>query len=120
MDLELQPLSLDVGSTTAPREPFGPPLSFDDVVVAEDGTFTVDIGALSVAGATNPITGSDLELENIVFSGDVLDEDTFCGAFDGQVTVPIAVDLSGSTFAAIGVLDTTPANLPATFPLGCP
>jgi hypothetical protein len=118
MDVELQALTLDVGSTTTPRLSFGDPVDYLGVEVAADGSFSFVVGAISIPGPTNPINGIDVEFDNVVLQGQVLDEDASCGAIEGDVTSPVQSDLAGSTFAAVRVADT--ADLPETFPLGCP
>jgi hypothetical protein len=119
VDVELQPLALDEGSTTSPRTFFGQPLAFPDVPVAADGTFSIDIGPLTIAAETNPIIAIDAEVEMAVFDGQVLDADTLCGTFGGDVVSPIMQSLDGSTFGAIRVLATDPDSLPAAFPSSC-
>ncbi|MCA9699577.1 MAG: hypothetical protein KC431_18770, partial [Myxococcales bacterium] len=61
-----QPLSLDVGSKTAPREFVGDELCYPDIAVDADGNFEIDMGTVQVTGAANPITGSDIEATLIV------------------------------------------------------
>ena len=118
MDLVLQPLALDVGSTTTPRTPFGEALVYDDVIVDPDGSFSLDLGVLQVAGATNPITGSDVTTTAAI-DGAIVDIDNACGDLSGMVSVPIAYDLAGSTFAMVRIPDPDPDSLPAVFPGGC-
>jgi hypothetical protein len=120
VDVELQPLALDQGSTTMPRTFFGPPLVFMGIPVAADGTFTVDVGPLSVAAETNPIVLLDAQADNVVMNAQILDVDDVCGTVDGDLVAPIAASLAGSTFAAVRVPDTMPASLPVVFPLACP
>jgi hypothetical protein len=118
MDVVLQPLALDVGSTTSPRTAFGETFAFDDVVVDPDGTFSLDLGVLEIAGETNPLTGSDA-VADVVLDGTVADADNLCGDLTGQVTSPIEVDLAGSTFAMLRIDDTDPDLLPVVFPNAC-
>lgn len=104
----LQPLSLDIGQTGGPQVPFGDPFVFTDVPVV-DGAFTLDFGEILLAGATNPITGSDITA-SIVLTGHVQDADSFCGDASGTVTAPLMTTIDGSTFAAVRVsgLDALP------------
>ena len=118
MDLVLQPLALDVGETTEPRTAFGDTLEYDGVVVAPDGTFTLDLGELAVAGETNPITGNDV-VTTALIEGEILDADDLCGDLSGMVTSPLALDLAGSTFAMTRIDAPDPDALPAVFPVGC-
>jgi len=113
LDVELQPLSLDVLSTTMPREFVGDviPLSFP---VDESGGFTADLGELAVTGAANPITGSDI-VATLTLTGAIQDENVYCGIAEGDVTVPTAIPLAGSTFAAVRINPEDAMN-PAALP----
>lgn len=115
LDVSLQPLTLDQGSTTTPRLPLGNPLVINDVEVDADGTFTLVIGDLAVAAATNPITASDVSAQNIVLQGQLVDDDNWCGTMTGDLVVPIPLDLNGSTFGAVA----TDGMLPNVFPTEC-
>jgi hypothetical protein len=115
LDVSLQPLTLDVGSTTSPRLPFGPAIDIDDVEVAADGTFEIVIPVLDVAAETNPITGSDATAMDVVLTGQIVDEASWCGTMDGDLTMPIESPLTGSTFAGTAFED----DLPLVFPWEC-
>ncbi|MBX7080098.1 MAG: hypothetical protein K1X88_12960 [Nannocystaceae bacterium] len=115
LDLSLQQLTLDVGSTTSPREPIGAPIVIDDVPVAADGSFSFAIAGLDIPGEANPITGSDLTLSNLEFDGQIVDADNWCGDLTGMVIAPLMLDLSGSTFAGSRV----DGDLPLAFPSSC-
>lgn len=99
----LQPLSLDVGATTTPRMPVGDPLHFV-TPLDPDGYFRLDLGYLYVMGAANPITGADIEA-TVVIEGTAMSRALWCGAASGSVTVPLDLDLTGSTFAFTPVYD---------------
>lgn len=116
LDVELQPLTLDVGSTTDPRLPFGPPIVIDDVAVAADGTFSIQIPVLDVAGETNPITGGDATAQNVVLDGTIMADDFWCGSMDGDLTAPLMTPLTGSTFAGTAIVM---GVLPNVFPWSC-
>lgn len=118
MDIDFQPLSLDVGSTTAPREFVGDVIEVNDIPVDETGSFTADLGTLTVTGAANPITGSDITA-TLVLQGNIRSEDFWCGSVTGNVSSPIDLDLQGSTFAAVRVPGTDPASLPAAVIFTC-
>ena len=121
LDIELQPLSLNVLATTEPREYTGEviPLSFP---VDEAGAFMADLGEVAVTGAANPITGSDI-VATLMLTGAIQDENVYCGIVNGMVTVPANIDLTGSTFAAIRIEPEdamNPAALPDPPVGGCP
>jgi hypothetical protein len=118
VSLQLQPLTLDVGSTTSPREPLGEAIVVPGVLIGADLSFQLPIGSLFAAGPTNPITGSDIQMEDVAMSGTVLGPDDLCGTAGGSVVSPIAASIDGSDFAMVRVED--PMQLPETFPFGCP
>jgi hypothetical protein len=120
VDVEMQPLALDTGSTTTPRTFFGPPLVFPGIPVTPDGTFAVPVGILDVAAETNPLFFTDAQANNVNFSVQVLDADALCGTVTGFLVFPIASPLDGTTLAAVRVADVMPAGLPAVFPVACP
>jgi hypothetical protein len=64
----------------------------------EDGTFDVDVGDVEVGGEANPVSGLDI-LAYLTLSGRVDSEDFFCGNIGGDLVLPIAIPLEGSTFA---------------------
>lgn len=119
LDLTLQPLSLNPGSRTEPREPIGDPISLPGIEVMADGSYVADIGEVMVTGLANPITGGDIVAQLIVM-GNIQNVDLTCGSVEGAVTAPISADLAGSTFATQRVDDTSPAALPVDFLTGCP
>lgn len=103
IDIELQPLSLEIGKVLVPRMPVGEPLVFKDIPVI-DGKYTVDAGETMVTGAANPITGSDITA-TLVLAAEVRDSDFVCGAVTGMVTSPLMTTVDGSTFAAVRLAD---------------
>lgn len=118
VSLQLQPLTLDAGSTTMPREPLGEAIVVPGVLIGPDLSFDLPIGSLFAAGPTNPITGSDIQMEDVAMSGTVLGPDDLCGTAGGSVVSPIFASIDGSEFAMVRVDD--PTQLPETFPFGCP
>ena len=115
IDLTLQWLSLDVGSTTEPRELVGDVYFYPGVPIAPDGSFVWDTGVILVPGEANPITGSDLVVSASMAA--YLEGSPYCGSVGGQVTSPIMVPLDGSTHAMTTVEDET--TLPLDFPMSC-
>ena len=119
---DLQPLSLEQGSVTTPREPVGDLINVEPVPVDEGGSFEIgSLGTLMVTGMANPITGSDIVAE-VSLTGNILSEDIYCGQAAGMVTEPLPLELAGSTFAALRIDATDPASLPDenTILLRCP
>jgi hypothetical protein len=117
VDLTLQFLSLDQGSTTSPRQPVGDVYAYAALPVDGTGTFYWDTGVILIPGAANPITGSDLVVSiqaNVVPVG----TPAYCGPVGGLVTSPIEVPLDGSTHAMTAISEVT--NLPLDFAVDCP
>lgn len=96
VNLSMQPLS---GMDQA--TPVGEPIVRNDLAVAADGTFDWDFGQVTVAGAANPLTFSDIEA-TLQAQGTLCTQspDFICGTITGIVTKPLNMfDLSnGSTF----------------------
>lgn len=107
VEMNLQPLSLDVGATTVPRMPVGDSLTIGPVPVDASGSFELPImEPVMVTGAANPITGADI-VATLNLSGSIQSADLFCGTVTGAVTEPIDLDLMGSTFGAVRLTDVT-------------
>lgn len=117
LTMSMQPLSLDKGSTTSPRQPVGEALLLEDIPVSPDGAFSIDLGEVMVTGAANPITGSDI-VAVLTVGGFIQDMDFFCGKANGTLTAPFEISLDNSTFGAVRV--TGIDALPETFALKCP
>ena len=114
VSLDIQPLSLDVMSTTEPREEVGESIAVD--TMATEGRFTVDFGVTMVTGEANPITGSDITAD-LALEANVRSEDYWCGIVTGDVQSPIQAPLDGSTFAATRLADRS--ERPEEFAVKC-
>lgn len=115
IDLRLQWLSLDVGDTTAPREPVGDPVEYLGIPVADDGSFTWETGELMIPGQANPITGAPLLIDAVA---EVVPAGApYCGFITGELLSPIFASLDGSTHA---MTEVDPDALPEEFPVQCP
>jgi len=113
-DLVLQWLSLDIGSTTSPRELVGDPYAYN-VPVDGSGTFFWDTGVILIPGAANPLTGEDLVVSiqaNVVPVGNP----AYCGEAGGTILMPVEASLDVSTHA----MTVVEGALPIEFPIGCP
>jgi hypothetical protein len=118
IDLDFQPLTTDADDE--PRTAIGDAFSVSDVPYAEDGTFSAELGEVVVPGRANPITGAEI-IATVQLSARTQADDAgagaiVCGDVSGMVTVPLPLDLTGSTFGA------TPADEPEQVEplLGCP
>jgi hypothetical protein len=115
LSLCLQPLSLEQGKVTVPRQPIGEPLCFTDLPIA-DTQFTIDAGTVMVTGMANPITGANITA-TLKMSGTVKDADFYCGTVTGEVLDPPIGSIDGSTFAAVRLADKT--VLPTDVVINC-
>jgi hypothetical protein len=118
IDLTFQPLTTD--DDDEPRVAIGDAIDVADVPYASDGTFSADLGEVTVPGRANPITGSDIiatvQLMASTQAGDSGTGGVVCGQVTGMVSVPLSIDLAGSTFGA--VLADEPQDIEPL--LGCP
>lgn len=115
VDLTLQWLSLDPGSTTSPRQPVGDMYAYPAIPVEADGSFVWGIGVVLIPAAANPITGSDTVVALTVAAREELNP--YCGEVGGLVMSPIEQPIDGSTHAMTAVTD--PLALPVDFPVSC-
>jgi len=117
VDVRLQSLSLDVGSTTSPRQLVGDVIVADELRFDDVGNFGLRTDELLVPAEANPITGSAIMAMNVRLTG-MGTATTSCGTVEGDVVTPIQTSLVGSTFAAVPI--TSVADLPLEFPSACP
>lgn len=114
-NLTLTPLSLDVGSTTAPRQPVGEPKILFGVPLTIDAGFDIYTGPMVIPGAANPISATEVTVD-ILLSG-MPGGNPYCGNVSGSVTAPAPQDLAGSTFGTEKVNGVD--SLPTTFATSC-
>jgi hypothetical protein len=117
VDLTLQWLSLDIASTTTPRQPVGDVYSYPGLAVDPSGTFYWDTGIILIPAAANPVSGEDFVVSiqaNVVPLG----MPAYCGVAGGTVTSPMPIPLDGSTHAMTEVPSV--ATLPVDFAIACP
>jgi hypothetical protein len=113
MQWRLQPLAAEDRTT-----PVGSAIDFEPFTVNSDGTFLADPGPLTVTGEANPITKGNPITADIDLSGEFCGvEDFYCGAVGGEVTSPLTLPLTGSTFTLSKV--TTPDTYPEPPPINC-
>lgn len=113
IEVRVEPLSLDLGSTTEPRERLEGS-GFVTAVDEPDGAYILRFPPdYDLEGAANPITGSDIVVGGLVLSTPTT-PDALCGIADGMLVSPISQPLTGSTFSAIPIAD--PNQLPVDFP----
>jgi hypothetical protein len=103
IDLGFQ--SLTTSQDSQPRTPIGDPFRVDYLPYPEDGTFSADLGEVTVPGRANPITGSDIVAQVQLLASARMGDDElpqhFCGEVSGMVIRPVPFDLAGSTFGAV-------------------
>ncbi|HET6581989.1 MAG TPA: hypothetical protein VFG69_01055 [Nannocystaceae bacterium] len=115
LTMTLQPLSLDQGSMTAPRQPVGAVL--EPTIDFMTPAFSAQLDDAMIPGAANPISGDDIA-GAITLVGSLAGAGTPCGQAEGMLTAPAAMDLSGSTWAATPVSSID--DLPESFASSCP
>lgn len=105
--LAFQPLSID--DDAMPRVPVGERFEVNDVPYQEDGSFSAELGEVTVPARANPISGSDIVATVAVHAvARPMSDDhpaLFCGDATGMVTVPLELDLAGSTVGAVAADD---------------
>lgn len=104
IDMSIQPLTVtDVDNNKKPdRKPSGNPIIAKGVAVDKTGNFSVDLGVQTVAGDTNPISGSDIT-SSLKLVGSIRSKDRMCGSLEGMLMKPFPADIKGSTFGAVRV-----------------
>lgn len=86
VEVTFTPLSLDMGSTTDPREALD---EYGFTITASIGSgpaVQLDLGELQIPGEANPITGSDI-VSTLILSASTA-AGGLCGTADGMVTLP--------------------------------
>lgn len=96
VSFDIQPLQVSDKKT-----PVGDPLVGGPFPIQADGSFVADFGAIKVAGAANPISGSELET-TVTLTGAAgalcKPADFVCGDVSGIVSKPLTnYDLSGGS-----------------------
>lgn len=90
--------ALDGTLRTDTSDPGAPAAGVFSTEVDDGGLFEVVIIGLVAEGS--------LTVEaDVALLGQILDEDTFCGAADGAVFAPLALSLTGTTFGAVRIAD---------------
>lgn len=109
---------MDCPRTRLEGDPIGP----FPVLAGDDDTFFVDLGALTLPGAANPITGRNISLE-VSMTGRRLVTGNLCGDLSGQITAPIVAPLTPDLdhFGAVRLAEgQAPEDYPGALLLGCP
>jgi hypothetical protein len=66
--------------------------------LAADGAFSAGLNAVTIPGAANPLSGTELQVD-ATLTGKVCGQAAFyCGDGDGNITKPIPLSLTGSTW----------------------
>ena len=92
LELSIQPLKVvnrNPPPTVTLADAVGPQLAAPPANVESSGRFRLELGTVNVAGAANPITGSDVEIVGAFLDGRFA-EARFCARLGGQVTKPAA------------------------------
>ncbi len=115
--VELRALSLDLDSTTEPREEIGPMLNYE--LTVSDWSFDLLIEELSVLPEADPLDAEGFLLEDLELTGSFSSYSSWCGDTDGSYVFsdPYNVEPLFSTFAAIRLASRD--ERPLDFPLSC-
>lgn len=98
------------------KTPIGDPISAGPVVVEANGHYRLPLSGVSIPGAANPISGSDIAVD-LELSGNLCGPpESFCGTFNGEVSQPIQLPLDGSTFTLRPVVN---GDIPEPPPIDC-
>ncbi|HEY2748698.1 MAG TPA: hypothetical protein VGL86_28960 [Polyangia bacterium] len=100
MDVTATPIPLHARLWLATADPdTDAPLVETDSIVAADGTFDLDAEPLVLAAGATPGLNTAVDA-NVVLHAATQSPSAWCGSATGDVVEPLALDLSGSTFAA--------------------
>lgn len=90
VEAKLTPLK--VGAKTVNDTVGDPEVSATGTI--EGGKFTLSVGTVKVSGTANPISGSDIELNNAVFQAVINSKEEILAELDGKLVKPLMQDLS--------------------------
>lgn len=94
IDLSLQPLLASDRMT-----PVGAAVTVKGLAVATDGSFSWDLGTLTIDKDANTVTPGSTLVTTVVLEGEACKKADFvCGTLSGNVSEPIDYPLVGSTF----------------------
>lgn len=127
--LKLTPLKLGPNNgpppTVSKDQTVGTTYSITDSPTNAQGVYFGALGTVTVPGASNPISGRDIIIEQTKMDGRyVLPAARFCTQFAGHVTTPTDIVLAGSentcVFIKVSPGDPLPPISSSDFSAGCP
>ena len=83
---------LKIGSTTVNDTVGDPEVSATGTIVG--GKFKLDVGVVKVSGSANPISGSDIQIDNATFEAVINSKDEILAELDGALIKPFEFNLS--------------------------
>jgi hypothetical protein len=107
IQLVFQPLS-----AADRRTPVGQPVTIGPLPLMPDGTLNAQLPPLVVTGEANPITGGEIEAQVTLNARLCGGTDFQCGSVSGDVTQPLPLALTGSTFAMERIQGGVPPDQP--------
>lgn len=127
LTLKITPMKLGPNNTAPPTvsktETIGDTFALNEVDVDARGVFPGNLGTVKVPGASNPISGRDIVIENAAIPGRYAEE-KFCTQLSGHVVQPTDIDLVGDDNTCLFFKskegDPLPALTVAMFDPGCP
>jgi len=121
--VEAKLVPLKIGAKTV-DDTVGDPETLASAEV-DGGKFSLDFGTVKISGSANPISGSDIQLDNAVFEGVINSKDEILAELEGQLVKPFMFDLSDASKADICVFlrladgKTLPETPPGDKELSC-
>ncbi len=116
-EVQLIPLSLNVGSRTEPRELLLEHAVTVPVTVDAEGEYVLYLASITIPGEANPITGLDVDIREVQLYPDDLFEAVGCGTMTGRMVAPVELSLDGSTIGVTQLYLTGMAYDPSDVPL---
>lgn len=90
VSITLEPLK--IGSTSA-TETVGDP-QVTATTTLEQNKFAFSVGTVNISGTANPLSGSDIQLDDASFKGIVISADEMRAELDGKLIKPFELDLT--------------------------
>lgn len=101
------------------KTPVGAPLDLGTIAIDSEGMINADLPPLDVVGEANPFSHSPITADVSTLSGRFCAGETFIsGLFDGTVSKPITIPLTGSSWTLTKVSD-APNDYPEPPPIDC-
>ncbi|MCC6648730.1 MAG: hypothetical protein IT374_24595 [Polyangiaceae bacterium] len=94
LSMTLTPILVSAGAPQTLADTVGASIVLPDAPVSTTCGFEAGVGKVTVAGAANSISGSEIVLEPARLMGSILSADRLCAELDGALTVPFEFDMN--------------------------